>query len=128
MVSQNMLILLLRITEGQWSKRQLFQKESEKTFTETLQFKGKPDILNVAAYAMKTGSCAISRREPCQVLTEAAVSVREMCCGAARSERRGFFVFWRKYKEYTVPTVSQMRQNEYNEASGKARLPNMISQ
>ena len=36
---------------------------------------------------MKIGSCAILRREPCQVLTEAAVSVCWMCCGFAQSER-----------------------------------------
>ena len=41
--------------------------------------------------AMKIGSCAILRREPGQVLTEAAVSVCWMCCGFAQSERY-FFV------------------------------------
>ena len=58
----------------------------------TLQFRLKTDILTVAVCVMKIGSCAILRREPCQVLTEAAVSVWRMCCGVARSERRGFFL------------------------------------
>jgi len=40
---------------------------------------------------MKIGSRAILRREPCQVLTEAAVSVSWMCCGFAQSEWHGFF-------------------------------------
>ena len=41
---------------------------------------------------MKIGSRAILRREPCQVLTEAAISVCWMCCGFAQSEWRGFFM------------------------------------
>jgi len=40
-----------------------------------LHFVRKGDILTFAVCAMKIGSRAISRREPCQVLTEAAVSV-----------------------------------------------------
>ena len=55
-----------------------------------LHFHWKTDILTLAVCVMKVGSCAILRREPCQVLTEAAVSVWRMCCGVARSERRGF--------------------------------------
>ena len=52
-------------------------------FSLTVAYNGKA--------AMKIGSCAILRREPGQVLTEAAVSVCWMCCGFAQSERY-FFV------------------------------------
>ena len=66
------------------------ERSPEAFFIKPLQFLRKTDILCVAVCVMKIGSCAILRREPCQVLTEAAVSVRRMCCGVARSERRGF--------------------------------------
>ncbi len=56
-----------------------------------LHFSREKDILTFAVCAMKIGSRAIFRCEPCQVLTEAAVSIRRMCCGVARSERRRFF-------------------------------------
>ena len=59
----------------------------------TLHFGRKNDILTFAVCAMKAGSCAILRREPCQVRKEAAVSVRRMCCGAARPERTRFSFF-----------------------------------
>ena len=49
------------------------------------------DYTFYAASAMMAGSCAISRREPCQVLTEAAVSVRGMCCRGARFEHWRYF-------------------------------------
>ena len=42
-----------------------------------LLFRAETAILNSAVCAMKTGSCAIFRCEPCQVLTEAAVSACE---------------------------------------------------
>ena len=63
-----------------------------KCVKKSLQFHHKTDILTLAVFVMKIGSCAILRREPCQVLTEAAVSVRRMCCGVARSERARFFL------------------------------------
>ena len=68
-----------------------------------LLFWQKHSILTFAAGVMKIGSRAMHRCEPCQVLTEAAVSIGWMCCGAAQSECRRFFcaflalsfVFWR---------------------------------
>ena len=39
-----------------------------------LLFRTENGILCFAVCVMKAGSCAILRREPCQVLTEAAVS------------------------------------------------------
>ena len=42
-----------------------------------LLFSPEKGILCLAVCAMKTGSCAIFRCEPCQVLTEAAVSACE---------------------------------------------------
>ncbi len=42
-----------------------------------LLFSPEKGILFLAVCAMKTGSCAIFRCEPCQVLTEAAVSACE---------------------------------------------------
>ena len=54
-------------------------------------------IFRTVAYnskaAMKIGSCAILRREPGQVLTEAAVSVCWMCCGFAQSERYFLYLY-----------------------------------
>ena len=40
-------------------------------------FRTENVILCLAVCVMKTGSCAIPRCEPCQVLTEAAVSACE---------------------------------------------------
>jgi len=48
----------------------------EETIKKTgLHFRQKKDILSFAVCAMKIGSRAIFRCEPCQVLTEAAVSI-----------------------------------------------------
>ena len=51
-------------------------EKQKKTWNPGLLFRPENGILFLAVCAMKIGSRAILRCEPCQVLTEAAVSIR----------------------------------------------------
>lgn len=52
-----------------------------------------------AACMMTVESCAIFKREPCQVRKEAAVSADNMCCGGAQPECAGI-IMWRVFMNF----------------------------
>ena len=74
-------ILLLRGVQGQEKTGKENKKRKQKTGREKpctgLLLRAETVILCFAVCAMRIGSCAILRCEPCQVLTEAAVSACE---------------------------------------------------